>query len=169
MWNTGSAGKSEMTMTTHPAVCDGGRMPVWVGGVRRAPEVQRWKQQLMGDDPGWGMPGPPTKGKQKVKNAIKLLHTIVFYFIVITCTSHAKSCLDLYTLIHAYYKNILILIYIVIGSRISDITRNSDKLHTWYIHCITTVLVMSNNMCNFTLIILLLYCVVILQTCFVYL
>ena len=73
-------------------------------------------------------------------------------------------------LIHAFYiKIIFILIYIVIGSSISDITRNSDKLHTLYIHFISTVLVMSNNMCNFTLIIPLLYCVVILQMCIVYL
>ena len=108
------------------------------------------------------------------RNAIKLLHTRGFYFIVITCPSHAKSCLDSSMLIHAFYiKNILILIYIVIGSNISDITRNSDKLHifiySFHIHFISTVLVMSNNMCNFTLIILLLYCVVILQMCIVYL
>ena len=43
---------------------------------------------------------------------------------------HNVYSLDSYMLIHAYYKDILILIYIVIGSRISDITRNSDKLHT---------------------------------------
>ena len=66
-------------------------------------------------------------------------------------------------LIHVFYiKNILLIMYIVIGSSISDITRNSDKLHTLYIHFISTVLVMSNNTCNFTLIIILLYCVVIL-------
>ena len=70
---------------------------------------------------------------------------------------------------HFTTKNIFILIYIVIGSSTSDITRNSDKLHTLYIHFISTVLVMSNNICNFTLIILLLYCVVILQMCIVYL
>ena len=69
--------------------------------------------------------------------------------------------------IHAFY--IKKLIYIVIGSSISDITRNSDKLHTLYIHFISTVLVISkNNMYTFTLIIILLYCVVILQMCIVY-
>ena len=66
-------------------------------------------------------------------------------------------------------KNIFILVDIVIGSSIADITRNSDKLHTLYIHFIITILALTNNMCNFTLIILLLYCVVILQMCIVYL
>ena len=81
-----------------------------------------------------------------------------------------KSCYILFVFIHAYpcfyIKNIFILIYTVIGSSISDITRNR---YTLYIHFISTVLVMSNNMCDFTLIIVLLHCVVILQMCIVYL
>ena len=55
------------------------------------------------------------------------------------------------------------------GTSVSDIIRNSDKLHTLYIHLISTIMMMSNNMSNFTLIILLLYCVVIPQMCIVYL
>ena len=45
------------------------------------------------------------------KIAIKLLLTIVFYFILITCVSHAKSCLDSSMLIYVFYMFTLKHIY----------------------------------------------------------